>query len=548
MGLGRALIAASVGMSVTHPAFSAARQEVAVISLRREAEQPVPERALRALAKVIERSDGLTAVDSGVLTRRLAGRLRPPPAVESGVSDALERESRELLEAVAYGRDDETIARGKAVIRREGVRLTATNRSEAASRALADICLFVLRALMHRSDESGARSQARECLRLVPDLTPPIETHPPQVRTLVAAMRSERLGRLAVAAVAPASRTCVLSIQGRRAGPLPVEIELPPGAYSIQADCGSTGLVREIVVRAGATERIAIAPRLERALRLERPTVLHLERASVPLEAEELALYAEWLAVSELWTLERRSSVLQVTRWERASGGLLEIQHARVVLEPAATLEDRLGAAAIRMLCVGVACGDADQPVRPPAPAAGIALAGAGVAAMLGSWIAWNSFRELDDELAELDLDDPQYAETHSVRNTFGTIALVTTVGGSAMFAVAAPLWLPPRRDVPWWAWASGAAGGVGIGVGVALWIDHRNLEPVECPPDVVSCGRFRSTVPLVPMLLTQGASLSALPLTYVIRNWTRSAEGALAVDFSRHGFTVSWSGRARVF
>jgi hypothetical protein len=237
--------------------------------------------------------------------------------------------------------------------------------------------------------------------------------------------------------------------------------------------------------------------------------------------------------------------MLELTRWERTSGGLAERRSVHEPFEPVTTLAARLESAAIQMLCGGVDC----QPVQPPAPAAGIALAGAGVSAMLGSWLAWKSFRELDLELNELKLSDrPRYDETLADRDTFGTIALVSTIGGSALFATAAPLWLPAQQNVPWWAWASGAAGGVGIGLGVALWVDNQNFDAALCPPDRRDCTRMPAIVPLVPMLLTQGASLSALPLTYVIRNWIRSTEGALAVDFSRHGFTVGWTGRARVF
>src|SRR5204863_87973 len=78
-------------------------------------------------------------------------------------------------------------------------RLAATNTSDAAARSLGDICLLVVRAHLHRSDPAAARRQMLECLRLLPDLAPSPDMHPPDVLALAAAVQSESKARLIVA-------------------------------------------------------------------------------------------------------------------------------------------------------------------------------------------------------------------------------------------------------------------------------------------------------------------------------------------------------------
>jgi hypothetical protein len=112
-----------------------------------------------------------------------ARNVLPTEGERSVETEALQRESAELLEAVAFGRDEETIARGERVLERERGRLGS--RSEEAKRALSEICLFVARALLHRGDLARARAQIRQCWRIVPDLSAPASLHPPEVRDLV---------------------------------------------------------------------------------------------------------------------------------------------------------------------------------------------------------------------------------------------------------------------------------------------------------------------------------------------------------------------------
>ena len=161
-----------------------------MVGIRGTAEAQVPEAALRAVERAVDRSAALEVLDGRSAVRRLGKARYPAPApLEPAAADVLRREADELLEAVAFGQDEETIARGRSAIRRERMRLVATNSSETASRALGDICLFVARALLRGPDPSAAQDQARECLNSIPDLDASIESHPPAVRILLARMR-----------------------------------------------------------------------------------------------------------------------------------------------------------------------------------------------------------------------------------------------------------------------------------------------------------------------------------------------------------------------
>ncbi len=516
-----------------------------MVELRRD-QAAIPERARAIVERVLE-AGGLTPIDPEEIALRLSKTLHKAPAVDARALAALEREAKELLETVAFGRDDETLARSGAVLRREAPRLSAINQSDAAARALGDVCLFAVRALLHRANGAGASEQARECLRVVPDLDPSSETHPPEVRTLVALTRTEgreagKLGLLSVTASSP--NACELRLQGRPAGKLPAALELVPGAYAVQADCGGArGFVRDVRVRAGRTERVVLSPRLEHALHGELSGLLYADRDNGELGARDFATFGEWLSISELWTLERRGSRLLATRWRRNGGGAFARTELEESLEPAATFERRFEHALASSVCGAKGCaGSSRDSERKPGALAWRVTGAVGVAAMLGSWAALIRHQQLDADLSDLRSTDPRFAETVDRRNDFGTIAIAATSTGSAMFTVAAPFWLPERAVTPWWAWSAGVIGTGAAGVGTALLVRGDRFVRTACRPGDPSCVRRSPLLPLGSLLVTQGVSLIAIPATYVVRG-ALADHTALRVGISPHEFAVNAQG-----
>ena len=226
-------------------------------------------------------------------------------------------------------------------------------------------------------------------------------------------------------------------------GTLPLEIELVPGSYTVEAECGRQGLVHEVVVRMGSIRRVMVAPRLERALSLEPPLVL-TPAAGLELRTED-SVATRGLALDCLaLDAPTRWFALRVTRWRQNKAGLTKEGMSSEPLAPLATSEARLEAAVDRPLC-GPECDRVRAGTSPETRAAGLLLAGVGTSAMLASWVAWQRYRELDTELDETRGRSGLRRDRVRPRRV-GTVALVSTASGSALFAAGAPLWLPRRR------------------------------------------------------------------------------------------------------
>lgn len=531
-------------------ADDASAKDAAVIVLQHAGDQRVSSAALRAVEGAVRTRLKLNVVDERSLSSRLARKVRHSPSSASPPNDTLPDEAAELLEVVAFGRDEQAIQQGRAVLQREAQRLTVTNRSDRASHALADACLYVVRALQHRGDTAAAVRQAEECLLLVPDLAPSPETHPEPVRAAVAAARETELGELQV--VGTAVSDCQVYIQGRPFGKLPARVRLVPGRYSVQTDCVAEGLIHEATVRPGQRTRLTVASRLEQALRPANPRLLYTEQNQGSLTAQDLSEYAEWLTLAELWTLQQAGEALRLSRFQVEDRRVLSSAFVLEPLEPRASLPRRLSRAAAKLSCDPAPCSEPAHQVAQVLPGRPIWIAtgAVGAAGMLGSWILWTRYRAHEADLRELPYTDSRYSDRLDQRDDIATAAIISTAAGSGLFATAAPFWLPERQRVPWWAWTAGAVGAASAGVGTALWLRHNQLEQCDAPagdeagsePVTPECRRWRSTLPLAPMLVTQGASLLSLPLTYLVRNWTRSASASLDVGATPSGLRLSWT------
>jgi hypothetical protein len=431
---------------------------------------------------------------------------------------ALQHEASELLEAVALGRDEETLARGTRVLEREGGRLASLGRDDAAARALSDSCLFVARAFEHRRDHAAARAQIRQCWRLVPDLSAPTSLHPPEIRALLAQARTdEALARVHVTTRPSEGAGCTLRVQGRPSGALPARLELVPGSYTFQVDCSRPGFVHSRTVAAGAELQLELAVELEQRLSFDRDELaLTVDRAHRGTSAQ-LTQLAERLGVAELWTVQVRERSVRLARLAARHARVDLLGERAIALTPAATLAARADRAVAQLACAPACMTAADEPPEHAAHVLAYVGAGAGVAALTASWLLFARYAALDADLDTLVYDTPGYARDLDARDVAGTAALLTSASGSALLAGTAPWWLPRARGVPWPAWVAGTAGALGAGIGVALWAEHGELRDTACRPFEV-CSRRQSRVPLAPMLVTQGAALLVLPITYALR------------------------------
>lgn len=509
--------------------------------IQRGGASAVPEPAVQAMRWAIARQTRAEVLHGEALTRRITSRPPSSGTVGAASDDVLGREARELLEVVAFGRDEEAVAQGRAVLNREARRLIVTNRSALAARALGDVCLFVVRALEHRADMAAARAQMRECLRLVPDLSASADTHPESVRRLLQLARAADTSPLRVVARRRTLSSCDVLVHGRPLGKLASALRLVPGTYAIQVDCGAPGWIHTVRIRQGHAAHLQVSPQLEQALRWDGPLLTLYPGAEEKALSAQLAELMAWLELSELWIMESNQGRVRVERFAREEGNR-PARGASTAAQPADGLPDRVVQMVTALTCKEPGC-EAEAPrTSPVLRASMVAVSGLGAAAMLGSWAAWYAYRAPHARLDDIPGGTPEYERTLDKRDQRRNLAIATSSGGAALFAAGAPFWLPERRRVPIWAWSAGAVGMAAASAGAVLWLNPGDPYSVDnCAPDEI-CTRKPSNLPLAPMLVSQGASLVALPVTYLVRSWTRTDLIALDVAASSSGMQISWS------
>jgi hypothetical protein len=524
------------------------RAQAALIVVPNEGERSVETDALRALRRSLVEQSSLPLLDrEPALSRALGDPQRPSIAVTE--VEALQRESVALLDAVAFGRDEEAIARGERVLERERGRLASVGRSDAAARALSEICLFVARALQHRGELARASAQIRRCWHMVPDLTAPASVHPPEVRALVSHAKGDAaLARVRITAPGSAVEGCTLRVQGRALGALPAALELVPGTYAFQIDCAVPGLVHTRTLEAGAELLLQLAVDLEQRLSFDR------EELALAVDPEHrgtralLAQLGERLDVAELWALEVRAHSAWLARFAVRPSQVELLGERTIALAPLPLLAARMDRAVAELACAphcARVARDGDAADGAPRVLAYVG-AGTGIVALTASWLLFGRYVAFDDNLDTLVYDTPSYARDLEARDAAGTAALVTSAAGSALLAGTAPWWLPRARGVPWLAWLAGATGMFGAGIGVALWTEHGELRDAACRPFEL-CSRRRSRVPLAPMLVTQGVALLAIPIVYALRE-PEQEPAAVSLRVSRSRLELVCSGRFGAF
>src|SRR5688572_14072097 len=95
-------------------ADDASAEDAAVVVLQHAGDQRVSTAGLRAVEGVVRTRLNLNVVDERSLTRRLARKVRQSPSSAAPPNDALSTEAAELLEVVAFGRDEQAIQQGRS--------------------------------------------------------------------------------------------------------------------------------------------------------------------------------------------------------------------------------------------------------------------------------------------------------------------------------------------------------------------------------------------------------------------------------------------------
>jgi hypothetical protein len=517
-----------LGLAVALGSPVATARDAAVLSVHVAA----PAQEGRAVIERVLRARGqLDVLTDEEVTARITTAAPAIPVVPETAAIALAHDSLELLRGVAFGEDGATIERGRAVLARERARAAALDRSDGSAIDLSDVCFFVVRALLHRGDSDAGRDQARECLRLVPDAAPGEERHPPSVRTLLSSIHSEPKGRIAVSAVAPGREPCTLRVQGRPFGHPPAVVELVPGTYSVELDCGSgIGRLHQVAVTAAQMTTLRIAPNLDMALRVQ-GSQLVLDPAASRLSDAEIGLLRGLLLTDELWLFDGSRRTARLTRiW--TDHGQTRTRASEV---PIAGSPERIEALVADLACDGESCRQSELRARTALSPLGLGIGVTGIAAIAASWVLYTQYARSDSEMRPLEQGTPAFNAALQRRDAFATAAWVTSAIGSASLAGAAPMLLPRAKGMPWWALATGAAGATLASVGTVVWLRNGTLEWSTCP-GIGACLLEVSTVPLGPMLVFNGASLLSVPATYLVRSLFDDAAPSMDVSATHGG------------
>jgi hypothetical protein len=73
---------------------------------------------------------------------------------------------------------------------------------------------------------------------------------------------------------------------------------------------------------------------------------------------------------------------------------------------------------------------------------------------------------------------------------------------------------------------------------GTVLWTKNGEVEQTDCGTQE-PCYSKTSTIPLAPMLVTQGASLLSIPLTYLLRGLGDDQQGAARIHVEAAGLRL---------
>lgn len=496
------------------------------------------------------------------------GSAAPPELTESKVK-ALEMRSEAAVRQLALGEYQRALKELDAAQALSTPVLVALNRDPERARTVLDTCLYRVRALLETGDGAGAKAQAIDCVRMVPNTDPTPYMHPPKVADLYAeALRPgpEARGSLLVESE-PAS--CGVRVNGVLLGRTPLEMKgLYPGETRVQVECEpeARGRVHPVSLSRGRST-LFVVNRFDRAIRTA--PVVHLQYAEPGTQAQRardarelaraLPAAAVVLASAPAETvLELRliSGTRQNTAFARvaAKNGVVEPSDVRkgVATLLAGECRDVTGDAPVRLDCAtGELLSDErtrerEAQRRPPAGqfVAGLSLASVGTASLLAGYGLLIKRATAGGDW----VDDPGTLDAQTKWLNLGTGVIVAGSAGSALLITAMPLALPYKRKTPWWAWLSGGAG-LGFAasaLALALTADPKPASPCSVNNlDPAPCVDRAKRTDLALMLGVTAAPLLTIPLVYLLRKGEKKLRADLSpgVHAHRNGGAITLGG-----
>ncbi|MEM9189926.1 MAG: PEGA domain-containing protein, partial [Myxococcota bacterium] len=452
--------------------------------------------------------------------------------------DALAQESEEALVHVAVGRRGRAQESVERILRRAESTLEALNRQADSARQVQDSCLYLVRALYDGRDRAAASRQALECARLVPDLTPTTEQHPPEIVELYEeAQRRLREGPHGTLRVRSQPSGCEVYLNGRRLGQTPFERSgLPTGEYRVQAECGTRpGRVHRVIL-ATAPFELLIRERFDRALQ----TNLNLHLRYPTPEEEQRFRYRDAREVASIVSAQQ---LLLVTAIDASA---VRVDHVDVsgdvvrasVVAPIGPggMDRGTAASVVATLLAGdsadlrpASAGEIEpwvpfgrtrtrEPAVPEREApvaavngleiAGWILGGVGVASLVASWVMQGWWFELERRVDVAEPIDIDFQDRIDARDSWRTVTLVVGASGAALTTAALPLVLG-NRGPEWWHWVIAGVGAISAGVGIAL---------AAIDGQVGDDGERTRTLPLGGVLIATGVPMMSLPISALLR------------------------------
>lgn len=497
-------------------------------------------------ASAVLQSAGNQVVEPAQAASTAEAEISQPfePAPE-GLDERVGQVAESVLEMVAFGDNENALARAEPVLAELDSHLAALGRNDRSAVDILNLCLYIARARLQLDQAAEARRQVHVCARLVPDLPVDERVHPPQIRNLVSEVRNEIEGSSSVLAIQAAPSdpgSCIIRVNGRRLGTAGgVRRALPPGSYAVQAECdpARAGRLHPVVVAEGAPTRLVVNAQLSERLDT-RPVLSLTYRSSVELQASvagDVARLANTVGANHvLAAVDDGRSLVFRTYVVRAGGARV----ARTQAQPRPLV---LNEAVLTGLI-----GGPDDPAPSSGPnGASIALGATfvtlGVGGLVTGWIFWADLEAAWTDLRVRAINQPGYGALDARAQNAKWAVLASGLGGSALLTLGIPFLLADEDGTPWWSWVLGGLGLAAIGTGIAVMATEGYSIVYATTPPAPYTQRTEPAF-LGSLILAHGVPLVAVPLTHLIREATKGATTASAsVHFGDESFGIDIQG-----